>query len=88
MSKTNKGFLPKKSNNNELEDPNINDLTTIEPLENITPIENNFKTDIQIDFKNMNAIALKTLAQEKGLITEGEKKTKKELYEEIKHTMI
>jgi len=60
----------------DTEEPKVVELS--EPLEsvNLDKIE---IEEVAVDYKNMNVNALKTIAKEKGLMSDGEKKTKKEL---------
>ena len=55
-----------------LESVNLDKIESV----NLDKIES---IDIPVDYKNMNVNALKSIAKEKGLLSDGEKKTKKEL---------
>jgi hypothetical protein len=61
-----------------IEEIKLDDTTITQNLEPVT-LDTIKLTEVPVDFKIMSVSALKTLAKEKGLIIDGEKKTKKEL---------
>lgn len=58
------------------EEQNVEELPETLESVNLDKLES---IDIPVDYKNMNVNALKSLAKDKGLLSDGDKKTKKEL---------